>query len=73
MDRNRINTDIGRRVGLAISEAGSDVHSVAQATDITILGLEDRLSGRVEFQPDELVHVGGFLRIPVSHFMKEAA
>lgn len=73
MDRNRINSDIARRVNLAIRESGSDVHNVAQAADITILELEDRLNGRVEFQPEELVHVGGFLRIPVTQFMKEAA
>ncbi|WP_404474767.1 hypothetical protein [Microbacterium aerolatum] len=73
MDRNQINFDIARRVNLAISEAGSDVTNVAQAADITIPELEDRLSGRVEFQPDELVRVGGFLRIPATEFIKEAA
>ena len=73
MDRNRINSDIARRVNLAISEAGSDVHSVAQAADITTPELQDRLSGRSEFQPDELVRVGGFLRIPTSRLIKEAA
>lgn len=73
MDRNQINTDIARRVSLAISEAGSDVHSVAQAADITISDLNDRLSGRVEFMVDELVHVGGFLHVPVTRFIKEAA
>lgn len=73
MDRNRINSDIARRVTLAINEAGSDVTSVAQAADITTVELEDRLKGRVDFQPDELVRVGGFLRIPATRFIKEAA
>lgn len=73
MDRNLINFDIARRVTLAISEAGSDVASVAQAADITTSGLNDRLNGRVEFQPDELVRVGGFLHVPATRFMKEAA
>lgn len=73
MNRNLITFDIARRVNLAISEAGSDVHSVAQAADITTHELEDRLSGRVEFQPDELVRVGGFLRIPATRFMEVAA
>lgn len=73
MDRNLINFDIARRVILAIREAGSDASSVAQAADITTSELEDRLSGRVEFQLDELVRVGGFLRIPASQIMKEAA
>lgn len=73
MDRNLINFDIARRVVLAIREAGSDVLSVAQAADITIPELEDRLSGRVDFQLDELVRVGGFLRIPATRFMEVAA
>lgn len=73
MDRNLINFDIARRVNLAISDAGSDALSVAQAADITAAELEDRLNGRVEFQPDELVRVGGFLRIPTHRFMEVAA
>ena len=73
MDRNQITLAIARRVNLAISEAGSDVHSVAHAVDITAPELEDRLSGRVDFQLEELVRVGGFLRTPVTRFMEEAA
>lgn len=73
MDRQATGIGIARRVNLAISEAGSDVHSVAQAADITTPELEDRLSGRVDFQLDELVRVGGFLRTPVTRFMEEAA
>lgn len=73
MDRNPITLAIARRVNLAISEAGSDVISVSQAADITTSQMEDRLSGRVEFQPDELVRVGGFLHVPAYRFMEEAA
>lgn len=73
MDRFSAGIGIARRVSLAIREAGSDVPSVAQAADITIPDLEDRLSGRVDFELGELVRVGGFLRIPVSRFIKEAA
>lgn len=73
MDRLNTGIGIGRRVNLAISEAGSDVHSVAQAADITTPELEDRLSGRVDFELDVLVRVGGFLRTPVTRFMEEAA
>ena len=73
MDRNLINSDIARRVTSAISEAGSDAASVAQAADITTSQLEDRLMGRVEFQMDELVRVGGFLHVPATRFFKEAA
>lgn len=73
MDRLHAGIGIARRVNLAISEAGSDVHSVAQAADITTSELEDRLNGRVDFQLDELVRVGGFLRVPVTRFMEVAA
>lgn len=54
-------------------EAGSDVISVSQAADITTVEMEDRLSGRVDFQLDELVRVGGFLHVPVSRLIEEAA
>lgn len=73
MTKNLAKATVARRVSLAISEAGSDVASVAQAADITTSELEDRLSGRVDFQLDELVHVGGFLRIPFSLLLEEAA
>lgn len=73
MDRLNAEIGIARRVNLAISEAGSDVLSVAQAADITLPELEDRLSGRVDFELGLLVRVGGFLHVPASRFMEVAA
>ena len=73
MDRNPITLAIARRVILAMSEAGSDILSVSQAADITTSQLEDRLSGRADFQLDELVLVGGFLHVPAYRFMEVAA
>lgn len=73
MDRQATGIGIARRVDLAISEAGFDLNTVAQAADITTPELEDRLSGRVDFQLDELVRVGGLLRTPATRFMEEAA
>lgn len=73
MDRLQIEIAIARRVNLAISEAGYDVHTVAQAADITPVELDDRLHGRAEFKLDELVRVGGFLRIPATRFLEVAA
>ncbi|MGO3650463.1 hypothetical protein [Agrococcus casei] len=73
MTKNLAQSTIARRVNLAMSEAGVDAHSVAQAADITSSDLNERLSGRSAFQVDELVRVGGFLRIPTTHFIKEAA
>ena len=72
MDRNSTTNTLARRVSLAIREAGADVRIVAEAADITVAELEDRLSGRVEFQLSEICGVGGFLRIPVSRFMEAA-
>ncbi|MGN7978249.1 hypothetical protein ACTJJ4_11810 [Microbacterium sp. 22195] len=73
MDRKRTEIGIARRVDLAIREAGSDVHSVAQAADITTAELEERLEGRAPFLLGELVRVGGFLRVPVTRFVEVAA
>lgn len=73
MTKNLAQATVARRVNLAISEAALDALSVAQAADITTFELEDRLHGRAPFQLDELVRVGGFLRIPVSRFLEEAA
>lgn len=56
-----------------MSETGVDAASVAQAADITAADLEDRLTGRVDFQIDELVRVGGFLHVPATRFLEEAA
>ncbi|WP_344013970.1 hypothetical protein [Microbacterium natoriense] len=73
MDRLHAGIGIARRVNLAMREAGSDVRSVSQAADITTDEFEDRLSGRVDFELDVLVRVGGFLHVPVTRFMEVAA
>lgn len=73
MTKNLAQAAVARRVHLAICEAGVDAHSVAVAANITDSDLEDRLNGRAAFQIDELVRVGGFLRTPATHFIKEAA
>lgn len=69
MDRNPITAGIARRVSRAIAVNGADVHTVAQAADITSQGLLDRLAGRVEFEISELVTVGGFLRVPATELL----
>jgi hypothetical protein len=72
MDRNPITASIARRVSRAIDELGLSVQSVAHAADITTPDLLDRLQGRVEFPVDELVRVGGVLRVPVAQFVEAA-
>lgn len=73
MTKNLAKATVARRVVLAMSETGVDAASVAQAADITAADLEDRLTGRVDFQIDELVRVGGFLHVPATRFLEEAA
>lgn len=73
MTENLAKATVARRVTLAIREAGVDASSVARAADITTSDLEERLHGRVDFQLDELVRVGGFLRIPATRFLEVAA
>ncbi|WP_420111645.1 hypothetical protein [Pseudactinotalea sp.] len=73
MTNNLAKATVARRVNLAIREAGFDIHSVAQAADITDSEMEDRLAGRTDFLLHELVRVGGFLRTPLSRFLEEAA
>lgn len=73
MNRNLAKATIARRVNSAIRDAGVDATTVAQAADITTHDLNDRLTGRVDFQIDELVRVGGFLRIPATRFMEVTA
>lgn len=73
MTKNLAQATVARRVNLAIREAGKDAHSVAQAADITTHELNERLHGRVAFGLEELVRVGGFLRIPATQIIKEAA
>ncbi len=72
MARNRVTASIARRVSSAIEARGLSVHSVAHAADITTPDLLDRLSGRSEFPVDELVRVGGVLRVPVARFLEAA-
>lgn len=71
MDRNSITELIARRVSDAV--ASFDVRIVAQAADITVPDLNSRLAGETEFTVQELRGVGGFLRVPVSELLGEAA
>lgn len=70
MDRNRATATIARRVSQSFSASGADLSTLAQAADMTTSQLTDRLEGRVEFQLDELVTVGGFLRTPAQSYLE---
>lgn len=71
MDRNSITTSIARRVSDAVADL--DVLIVAQAADITLPELHSRLTGETEWTVRELRDVGGFLRVPVTYLLGEAA
>lgn len=71
MDRNSITDLIARRVSDAVADL--DVRIVAQAADITLPELRSRLTGETEWTVRELRGVGGFLRLPVTHFLGGAA
>jgi hypothetical protein len=66
MSRRNFTTDISESVSRAMNAAGATPASVAEATDIPITVLEERLNGVTPFQITELADVGGFLRIRLS-------
>lgn len=73
MTENLAKATVARRVLAAVRAAGLDARSVAQAADMTTSEMEDRLYGRVDFQLDEVVRVGGFLRVPLTELLEVAA
>jgi hypothetical protein len=66
MNRRSFTSDVSENVSRAIIAAGASPASVAEATDIPIEVLEERLSGVTPFQVTELADVGGFLHIRLS-------
>lgn len=73
MERRTLPQAVAGNVEAAISASGALLPVVAQAADLTISQLTDRLSGAVEFNTAELVQVGGFLHVRPSEFLIEAA
>ena len=52
---------------------GATEETVAQAADMNLSDLTARLNEVSEFNVADLVHVGGFLHIPIHHLFTEAA
>ena len=71
MDRNSIAESIARRVSDAVADFDSLI--VAQAADITLPELHSRLTGETEWTVRELRGVGGFLHVPITELLGEAA
>lgn len=66
-------TSLAAIVKTAIEDKGASLESVAQAADITVPELQDRLSGDVPFGVSELDGVGGFLHVEAALFLEGAA
>lgn len=66
-------TSLAAIVKTAIETSGASYESVAQAADITVPELHERLEGVTPFGVSELEGVGGFLRCGASEFVKGAA
>ncbi|MFF1633937.1 hypothetical protein [Leifsonia sp. NPDC058248] len=66
-------TELAAIVTKTIEDQGASLESVAQAADITVPQLEERLSGDVPFEVAELADVGGFLHVSAHHFLEGAA
>lgn len=66
MNRRSFASDVAENVSRAINAAGATPASVAEATDIPVSVLEERLKGVTPFQVTELADVGGFLHTRLS-------
>lgn len=66
----RAAASVAERVVDVMLATGNTPESVAEATDLTISDLNERLEGVTPFNIRELVQVGGFLRLSPSQFLK---
>lgn len=73
MERRAGTSATTRSIRSAVVANGADEASVAEAADMTLDDLNAHLDGVTEFTVAELVHVGGFLRIPINKLFTEAA
>ena len=63
MDNRANRARVGTRVSKAISTAGMEPASVAEAIGLTSSEFQERLDGVQEFSVSELVRTGGLLRV----------
>lgn len=73
MDRRSLTQMVARNVSSAAAAAGVTPETLAQATDIQLPVMNDRLAAVTPFTIPELLSVGGFLRIPMDLFLEEVA
>ncbi|QKS15729.1 hypothetical protein HUN59_05380 [Curtobacterium sp. Csp2] len=74
MERRAATSAVIRSISSAMTARGETEASVAEAADITLVDLSERLHGDAEFTVAELVHVSGFLRLSLDDaFSQEAA
>lgn len=73
MDRRSLTETVARNVRSAAAAFGTSPETLAQATDIQLHVMNDRLDAVSPFTITELLSVGGFFRIPAHQFLSEAA
>jgi hypothetical protein len=73
MDRRSLTETVARNVRSAAAALGTSPETLAQATDIQLPVMNDRLNAVTPFTIPELLSVGGFFRIPVDQFLMESA
>jgi hypothetical protein len=69
----RRRSHIAANVAEAIRDANVSTETIAQAADLSEHDLELRLNGAIQFEVSTLEKVGGFLRVPTTHFLRGVA
>lgn len=70
MERRTPATTVAEAVADTMSTHHVSEATLSQATDIEPATLRERLSNASEFTFGELADVGGFFRLPISHFLE---
>lgn len=73
MERRTYAESVTANVQAAIDNSGATPAEIAEATDINPSVLEERLANKSPFEIEELVVVGGFLRVSPTQFLGGAA
>lgn len=70
---SRRTAQVAATVEQSIAAAGISHEIVAQAADLSIHDLEQRLQGAIPFEISVLAEVGGLLRVPTTRFLEGVA
>ena len=73
MDITKPRRRVAANVAAALSAANTPLGTVAEAADMREVDLESRLNGDADFTVNDLMRVGGFLRVAPARFMEGTA